>query len=252
MNQNIDFIEAITLHREANELKNLAIGTAAHDIRGPIGVIHSLAQLAGMATEESRREKYLKNIDETSKNTLELLDSLLNMTVIETGKITIEPDFVNLSDLVAQRVEFYHHISDNKDITIDCDLPELPDLRCDPERITQVIDNFVSNAIKYSPMHSEIEISIFETDGWHRLEISDHGCGISEENQTKPNSSTPIKDSVRQPPVRLLRVWAWSSAKILLRRTGAVLVIKTQRVAAAVFILCCRPQAIISVCKLRI
>lgn len=185
VNQNMDFIETITLHREANELKNLAIGTAAHDIRGPIGVIHSLSQLAGMAKEENRREKYLKTIGETSKNTLELLDSLLNMTVIETGQITIEPESVNLSELVAQRVEFYHHISDKKDITIEADLPELPELRCDPERITQVVDNFVSNAIKYSPMHSEIEINIFEMDGWHRLEIADRGCGISEDNQAK-------------------------------------------------------------------
>lgn len=185
INQNIDFIEAINLHREANELKNLAIGTAAHDIRGPIGVIHSLAQLATMATEESRRSKYLNAISDTSKNTLELLDGLLNMTVIETGKVTLDPTAVNLAELVTQRVDFYHHISDKKDIVIEADLPKLSTVRCDPDRITQVVDNFVSNAIKYSPMHSKIKINISEMDCWHRLEIYDEGCGISEENQSK-------------------------------------------------------------------
>jgi signal transduction histidine kinase len=64
-------------------------------------------------------------------------------------------------------------------------LEAVSELRCDPDRLTQVIDNFLSNAIKYSPMRADITIHLFEIDGWHRLEVTDRGCGISLENQGK-------------------------------------------------------------------
>jgi signal transduction histidine kinase len=107
------------------------------------------------------------------------------MTVIESGEITLEPDEVNLGELVAQRLTLYHHLSDNKDISVDFKQRSLSTLRCDPDRITQVVDNFLSNAIKYSPFHSIVSVKLSESDGWHRFEVADNGCGISEENQEK-------------------------------------------------------------------
>jgi len=113
INQNIESIETITTYREANALKNLAIGMAAHDIRGPIGIMQALAELS-LEVSKAKRYQHLKTIYETGKDTLELLDSLLNMTVIETGKITVEPQTVDLSAPVKQRIDVYEHISDKK------------------------------------------------------------------------------------------------------------------------------------------
>ncbi len=186
VNQNIDYIDSMAAQKEANDVKNLALGTAAHDIRGPIGVIQGLAEMLKRAdNNKAKRDKYINTIIDTSTELLELLNSLLNLTELEDGNVAVSLEEVDLCELVKRRVEFYHYISDKKKIKITPELQPLDSITCDPTRIKQVVDNLISNAIKYSPIDSTVQVKLFEESGWQHLEVVDQGCGIDDSNVNK-------------------------------------------------------------------
>jgi len=176
--QNIDYLETISLLQEANELKNQTIGMAAHDIRGPIGIIKNLGDLLLSEKDTNKILKYTQHIITTSQNTLRLLDSLLNLSVIESGKIKIDKRDMNLYQLLKERVEFYQYVAEKKNIKIDFSGDSLDNIFCDSSKIMQVIDNLLSNAIKYSPSNSSILVNLSETQEWQSIEIIDSGVGV--------------------------------------------------------------------------
>ncbi len=173
--------------RDLNELKNKFLGIAAHDLRSPLSSIRGLSEflsneIFGPLTDEQK--EYLNIIHATSNEMLTMVNDLLDVSVIERGKLEIKPEKGSLKKLIENRIKINRIAADKKKIQIEFEHGELPEIEFDSPRIAQVIDNLISNAVKYSPPGSKIGV-FAEIDGnAAKVRIRDEGPGISNDEQT--------------------------------------------------------------------
>ena len=169
---------------ELNHIKNQFIGTAAHDIRGPLGAIKTASDL--LISNESVTDRNLKLaglINKSSIELLSLLEDLLDVSVIESGEVNLSTRKTDYSAMVLSRIDLYEGSAAEKELTIIRDIDDSIFITADEVKIKQVVDNLLTNAIKYSSKVGKIFISLVEIDGKARLSISDAGPGIPEKEQ---------------------------------------------------------------------
>ncbi len=173
---------------EVNELKNKFLGMASHDLRSPITSIRGYARiLLDQAKDlpEDARLDFLDSIHEISGHMLDLLSDLLNISMIESGKLDLRFVSGSLKTVVEERSRIFKFIAEQKNITIHSELDEIPGFSFDANRIGQVVDNLLSNAIKFSPAGKEIHIFLKQNQDQAVFSVQDEGPGISEEDQEK-------------------------------------------------------------------
>jgi two-component system, sensor histidine kinase and response regulator len=170
---------------ELNQLKNKFLTMAAHDLRNPIIAIRELTEILtdpdDARLELTERRQYLGIIHETSHEMLSLLNDLLDVSIIESGRLEIRPEPVDLPALIADRVRINQVVAEKKGIRIETDLPEIPPLELDSSRIVQVFDNLMSNAIKFSPKGSRIRVGMTAGAETVRVAVTDEGPGIADD-----------------------------------------------------------------------
>lgn len=174
--------------QESNEIKNKFLRIAAHDLRNPLSVIISICQIlrSGFLQEFPEKSKdLLIKIDQSAQHMLSLVNDLLDVSVIESGQLKICGLPVSLSALLRQRIELARHLADNKGITIQEELEEIPPFSFDPNRITQVIDNLIGNALKYSPPGSAVQVFLKRKEQSAWVFVKDQGPGIPYEDQKR-------------------------------------------------------------------
>lgn len=175
--------------KELNDLKNRFLGIAAHDLRNPLASIRGFSEVlldedAGPLTDEQR--EFITIINTVSDSMLALVNDLLDISVIESGRLDLRLQPASLSETVDGRVRIQEMVARKKDISIQTDAVTLTrPLIFDQERIGQVMDNLLGNAIKFSPPGSEIQVSITEDDASVRVDVRDPGPGLSVEDQAK-------------------------------------------------------------------
>jgi signal transduction histidine kinase len=173
---------------ELSLLKNKFLGIAAHDMRNPLSAISGLIEVLlttafGPLTDEQK--EYLTIINTTSNEMLFLVNDLLDVSVIESGKLELDIQPCSLTKLLLDRIRLSSIIAEKKGILISYETEDLPDLPLDSKRIAQVIDNLIGNAIKFSPSGSKIKVKSFRHDKMVSVSISDTGAGIPDEELSK-------------------------------------------------------------------
>lgn len=182
-----------------NEQKNHLLGMAAHDLRNPLGAIEGYSnwlqgQLSGKI--DSRSEKILERINYNSTFMLQLINNLLDISVIESGIVSLHISEVNLPELIKESLIFLQDVAEKKNIKILVHSnPDLliPPIYCDANKISQVIFNLVGNAIKFSYPESSIELGLQPTEDRIIISVKDHGVGMPKNN--KDNLFQPFKGS---------------------------------------------------------
>jgi signal transduction histidine kinase len=114
-----------------------------------------------------------------------LLDDLLDISIIESGKLDLALQPAFMKDLLCNRIEMNRTIAEKKGIIIHTDFLKTPYIRFDLKRMGQVIDNLFNNAIKFSPPESEIFITLSEQNGMIKVSIRNQGPGIRKEERDK-------------------------------------------------------------------
>ena len=176
----------------ANRAKREFLFNMSHDIRTPMNAIIGFASLA--ATHIDNREQvldYLKKISTSSQHLLSLINDVLDMSRIESGKVKIEEKAVHLPDLVHDvRSIIQPNVSAKRlSLFIDTMDVENEDIITDPLRLNQILLNILSNAIKFTPTGGTISIRIAQKNGapkgrgCYEFRIKDNGIGMSEEFQ---------------------------------------------------------------------
>ena len=164
-----------------NVLKNQFLGMAAHDLRNPLGLIMAysdfLIQEAGPQLGEEHNE-FLDIIHNSSRFMLKLVNDLLDVSVIESGNLTLDLQGVDLAALVSQVVALNRSMAAKKQITIDLAAGEPLMVLCDPVKIEQVLNNLLTNAVKFSFPQTQIEIAVALVDQQAQITVRDHGQGI--------------------------------------------------------------------------
>jgi signal transduction histidine kinase len=165
--------------REAHEAKNRMLGVVAHDLRNPLSGIRAAAQLLlDVPLEQGKRETLLRTIRDGADVTLSMTEDLLDVAAIREGKVDLVPDSIDVSQLVESRAELFRMSAQAKDIELRLDLGRTPPVWADAKRAAQVLDNLVSNAVKYSPHAGRVTIELRAVDGRARLSVIDEGQGI--------------------------------------------------------------------------
>ena len=179
VNQNVQLVEQFQYMQQLNEQKNRLLGMAAHDIRGPLSSIVSLCDLlTDSSLDPASSSQFINAIQHSSQDALDLLNNLLDISSIESGKFELDLDWHAIADLIEERVAIHQNHARRKDISLSVDLSQRPQLLYDPIRLKQVIDNLLSNAIKFSPTASEIQLALQEEDDGYQITVSDQGPGI--------------------------------------------------------------------------
>ncbi|HPC36501.1 MAG TPA: GAF domain-containing sensor histidine kinase [Candidatus Marinimicrobia bacterium] len=183
-----------------NDEKTNFLGIAAHDLRSPIGVIKSyadilLAGLAGNLTEQ--QTNIIKTIENNCTRMLNLINDLLDISAIESGKLTLQKTKVEPSIFFANYAENATRLAAVKSIRFETFIaPEIPPIEFDPNRITQVLDNLVSNAIKFSLPGTTITLTVKATNKNLEIRVADQGQGIPHAEISKlfkPFSRTSVQ-----------------------------------------------------------
>jgi len=165
-----------------NDEKTKFLGIAAHDLRSPIGVIKSYADilLAGLGGNLTDKQTvYIKTIEGNCTRMLNLINDLLDISAIESGQLILRKTTVAPNVFFAQYAENAARLAAVKSIRFETAIaPDLPSLEIDPNRITQVLDNLVSNAVKFSHPETTIQFTISTINKSLEIRVTDQGQGI--------------------------------------------------------------------------
>lgn len=172
-----------------NDQKNEFIGMAAHDLRNPISIIMGYSEFILESARDQLHDthiRFIKIIIRSSEFMLNMLNELLDIAKIESGKLNLEKERINPKKLINNNVALNRVIAEKKDIKINVEIfEELPEIMADPNKLDQVLSNLLSNAIKFSNSGSTIKVSSFKSNEGLTIAVKDQGQGISDEDKEK-------------------------------------------------------------------
>lgn len=175
--------------QEANRLKSEFLANMSHELRTPLNAIIGFAELmhAGKIGPLSKEHKeYLGDILTSSQHLLQLINDVLDLAKVESGRMQFFPEVVDLNRVISEVREILHSLIYQKHIEFSQDIPKaLSKVFIDPSKLKQVLYNYLSNAIKFSNEGGKIEVSVqAERDGF-RINVKDTGIGIAKEDFNK-------------------------------------------------------------------
>ena len=177
-------LKNITPFHELNEAKTNFIATVSHELKTPISSIKMSAQLLGdnrVGNLNEDQNELIKSIADDAERLLKITSELLNMSQVETGNIQLKLQPVNTAEIVQQAVEAVQFKAQQKQVTIKINAAEnLPFVNADLEKTAWVLINFLTNAIKYSPENSSLEMNTTQKNNGVEFVVKDFGKGIEE------------------------------------------------------------------------
>ena len=175
---------------ESSKAKTVFLSNMSHDIRTPMNAIIGYTNLAKRPeTSEAEMREYLDKIDSSSHHLLALINDVLEMSRIESGKMDLEPVPVNLKKTFAEARDMFATQMREKEIDFTVDTSHITHSRvlCDKNRLNRVLLNLLSNAYKFTPENGTISVTVWEIgsgeNGWGKYEIrvKDSGIGMTPE-----------------------------------------------------------------------
>jgi len=162
--------------------------TVSHELRTPLTSIRgALALLADGIVEPASAEgaELIQLARSSSIRLVRLINDILDLRKIEEGKLDFNINLHNSQELVNNAVHAMHGLAEERKVTLCADSIQYAELKADEDRVTQVLSNLISNAIKYSPPEGRVEVTVEEKGGMVRFNVLDQGPGIPVEMQYK-------------------------------------------------------------------
>jgi len=184
---NEQLIEAKKAAEEATRQKSIFLANMSHEIRTPLNAITGFISLLEENETDETKLKYLKIIKNSSDSLLQIINDILDISKIESGKMKIQPVNFNPYDNLITIAELFQSKAAEKNISFKIKynnkMPSL--LYGDILRIKQIFTNLLSNAIKFTPEGGTVKAVIWYKDACLHIAVKDYGIGISEEQQRK-------------------------------------------------------------------
>ena len=176
---------------EAERAKSYFFSSVSHDIRTPLNAIIGYTELLiGGIDDQKEREKALSAISTSGHTLLQLINDVLDLSKLESGKMDIKPELTDVREIITSVLHSFDVTTMNSDVELKEEYGLLPLLEIDPQRIRQILFNLIGNAVKFTE-HGEICVrasfrnNISNEKGVFTVSVSDTGCGIAEEEKEK-------------------------------------------------------------------
>ncbi len=183
----VTIIYDVTHEREMDRLKTEFISIAAHELRTPLTSIQGFSEilLTRSDLKEEEKKQFLSYINKQSKHLANIINTLLDISRIESGKgLIFNKARCNINEIIVETVCYFKAFSQKHQFELK--LPEEPvELMVDKERMRQVLENIISNAIKYSPEGGIIEVNGQLLEDHYQVSVKDQGIGIPPEHIEK-------------------------------------------------------------------
>lgn len=175
--------------RKANEAKTRFLFNMSHDIRTPMNAIVGFSGLLEKSIHDEKKSlDYIKKLRVSSDILLTIINQVLEMARIESGKITLSSESVNIREMVDAMNTVFESSLTKKSLEYQCSLNVVHDqILCDKTKMEEIILNVVSNSIKYTNPHGKITVSIDELDSEdeknanYKVVVEDNGIGMSQD-----------------------------------------------------------------------
>jgi signal transduction histidine kinase/CheY-like chemotaxis protein len=181
----ISVLSDVTAEQEGERLKSELMATVSHELRTPLASILGFSEL--LVTREldpETRARYLTTIHKEAERLTALINDFLDLQRIEEGGLTLSLEPFDVGELLREQAELFTGQSSSH--TLELELPEEPlVVMAERDRIAQVVGNFLSNGIKYSPEGGSVRLSAETGESIVRVSVSDSGLGIPREQQRK-------------------------------------------------------------------
>ncbi|HET9530731.1 MAG TPA: ATP-binding protein [Blastocatellia bacterium] len=186
---------------EANRLKDEFLATVSHELRTPLNAMLGWTRMLRMGSlDEPTYERALETIERNAKSQAQLIEDLLDVSRIISGKMRLDVQPVELASIIRAALDSVRPAADAKSIRLNAALdPRAGPVLGDPTRIQQIVWNLLSNAIKFTPRDGQVQVRLERVNSHIEITVSDTGIGI------KPDFLPSVFDRFRQADSTLTR-----------------------------------------------
>src|SRR6056297_428264 len=170
--------------QEANAAKDKFFSIIAHDLRSPFTALVGMSQYLATGIDKLDAEtakEFLEGMHKSSKNAFNLLENLLEWSRIQTGRILISPEEIDISQIVQENLVLFEMNIENKELQIENNLMTTEPAYADENAVNTIVRNLLSNAIKFTPRGGQIVLSSNRTEDELVVSVQDSGVGIEPE-----------------------------------------------------------------------
>lgn len=171
----------------ASRAKEYFLSNMSHEIRTPLNAILGFVSLLKDESTNPRCHQYLDIISNSGENLLHIINDILDFSKLRSGEFNVDPQPFNIHDEISHTMELFVPSANSKNITLTSFIdPSIPyEMVADALRIKQILGNFLSNAIKFSPTGSAIHVEAKFGEGFLDLSVKDQGIGIALSDQER-------------------------------------------------------------------
>jgi len=174
---------------ELNDLKNKFLGMAAHDLRSPIAGIKMANEMlldGSFGALNDMARQFIQESQRSCSGMLSLINDLLSMNAIESGHLKLNPERTDLAEFLKSLIQLNSPAAIRKSIRIEFAAQgTVPPVYVDAERLKQVVNNLLTNAIKYSGSHTVVSVGVAATEKEVEISVTDQGQGIAPDDMSK-------------------------------------------------------------------
>ena len=176
----------VTKETEMDRLKSELVSTVSHELRTPLSSIYGFTELMlNRDIEESRQDRYLRTIHSETERLANLVNDFLDVQRMESGTQSYKKASVNIYTIAEETTQFYAASTKAHQITFRHEGNQLPVIEADEEKIRQLLNNLLNNAVKYSPSGGAIDVVLMTSFDQVILQVRDEGIGIPEQSLSR-------------------------------------------------------------------
>ncbi|MDI6758159.1 MAG: ATP-binding protein [Candidatus Omnitrophota bacterium] len=182
-------LQDITERKHIDEIKDKFIGTVSHELRTPLAIIKegvSLVLDGSVGPIKEEQAKYLGMVKANIDRLALLVNDLLDISKLKSGKIKLNRVLIDFSTMLQETCAKWKIETDKNCQSLEYCPPDLPvNIYLDPDKLTQILDNLIFNAIKFTPKQGKIKVELTNEKNQIEISVSDNGIGIAKEDLPK-------------------------------------------------------------------
>jgi two-component system phosphate regulon sensor histidine kinase PhoR len=181
-------VHDVTSLRQLETMRRDFVANVSHELKTPLSSIKAYSETLrlGALDDPDHRLRFVERIEEQANRLSSLILDLIRLARVESGLIAFEVRDINLCQIALQRIEVFREQAEKRSLTLRADVPEDAIIvRCDEEGLETILDNLISNAVRYTPEGGQVSVRCSQDAEMGVIEVIDNGQGIAPEHQER-------------------------------------------------------------------